>query len=572
MDKRWLRYSGFKRSFLVLATLSLLQGAAILAQAVSLAASISHLFQGDAVSEAAYPLAGFILAYVIRQLIVWLQRRQAGTLADRSSATVRSQLLDSLFKLGPRYAAMQGSGKLVTLIADGVLRFRRYMELSVPRALDMLLVTAAVLAYIYVLDPLSGFILTAAMPILIGFFILLGFAARKQADKQWRSYRVLSHHFTDSLRGLATLKFLGRSRSHGDTVARVSEQYRKATMRTLRVAFTSSFALDFFSMLSIAFVAVGLGLRLINGQIGFEAALTVLILAPDYFLPVRNLGTDYHAGLDGKEAYEDIQSIITDAAKAQDIQGNPQSAAAPASSSIDPFSISDNPIILEPITVLADDQSRPILEEVAITLRPQSRRIAVVGESGAGKSTLLQVLSERLSPEQTAFIPQHPYLFSLSLADNIRFYEPQASDEAIAQVIRQVGLAELVDNLPHGINERIGEGGRALSGGQAQRVALARALIGNRPILLFDEPTAHLDIETEWELKQTMLAAWQDQRVIMATHRMHWMREMDEIWVLDRGRLVELGTHEQLLQLGQVYARLYHAQTRGGIQHEQAKH
>lgn len=217
----------------------------------------------------------------------------------------------AIFGHGPSFAAKQGSGRLVTLVLDGVDRFRTYLELSIARTIDMLCVTVLLLLWVYRLDMISGIILMCTLPILIGFFILLGFAARKQADKQWRTHRMLSHHFTDSLRGMLTLRFLKRSRAHSESVGNVSNQYRVSTMRTLRVAFLSSFALDFFSMLSVAFVAVGLGIRLVNGNLGLEVALAVLLIAPEYFTPVKLLGTDYHASLDGKEAWGTIRSIVS---------------------------------------------------------------------------------------------------------------------------------------------------------------------------------------------------------------------------------------------------------------------
>lgn len=576
MDKELFRLQGIRPVMLLLAGLSLLQSVAIIGQALLLAKAITILFEGQAVELAYQPLALFLLMVAARHTIVWLQKKVAGRFAEASSEYLRQNVLARLFERGPRFAASEGSGKLVTLVLEGVDRVRTYVELSVPRTLDMALVTFPLLAFIYTQDIISGLILTVTMPVLIGFFIVLGLAARKQADKQWRSYRMLSHHFTDSLRGLATLRFLGRSKEHGETVGRVSDQYRSATMRTLRVAFTSSLALDFFSMLSVAFVAVGLGLRLIEGNFGFETALVILILAPEYFLPVRMLGTDYHASLDGKEALGNIRAIM------DDTDGQKDEADSTGSHKALP-DVLNKTITLSDIRVVGDD-GRELLGDVSAELDSSMKRVGIVGASGAGKSTLLGVLGGFSDPEsgvlqidgqpisgdakqewqrQIAYIPQHPYLFSQSLADNIRFYEPEATSEQVEQVIREVGLSDLVDSLPNGCDELIGEGGRMLSGGQAQRVALGRALLGNRPVILLDEPTAQLDIETEWELKQTMLSVFGDRRVFLATHRLHWMRDMDWIWVVDEGRLVEVGTFDQLVAQKGTFYRLLTAGARG---------
>lgn len=574
MDKEWFRLKGIRPVMLLLTGISLLLGGAIAAQAFWLSRALALLFEGRAIQDAYEPLACFFAALIGRYTLVRLQKQIAGRFAENSSEALRHGLLARIFERGPGFAAKEGSGKLVTLALEGADRVRAYLELSIPRMIDMLVITLTLLLFVFRQDAVSGIILMCAMPILVGFFILLGLAAQKMADKQWKGYRMLSHHFTDSLRGLETLKFLGRSRAHGETVGKVAEQYRKSTMRTLRVAFLSSFSLDFFSMLSIAFVAVGLGLRLINGSVGLEAALIVLLLAPEYFLPVRMLGADYHASLDGKEAWASIRAI-TD---------SPDHApfASPVGRDTGSRAYGDS-ISLKNIHVAGDD-GKEMLREVTASLDGNVRKIGIVGASGAGKTTLLGVLSGFTQPDQgeltltgnpatgealrewqrqISYIPQHPYLFSLSIADNIRFYDPEATLEQVDEAIDAVGLRELVDSLPHGSMEMIGEGGRALSGGQAQRIALARALLGRRPIILLDEPTSHLDIETEWELKQTMLSIFEGKRVFFATHRLHWMKEMDLVWVLDQGRLVESGTHEQLMAQQGAYSRLAAAGGRG---------
>ncbi|MET3209078.1 UNVERIFIED_CONTAM: ATP-binding cassette subfamily C protein CydD [Paenibacillus sp. PvR008] len=590
MDKAWFGLKGIRPVMLLLAALSLAQGATVIAQAIFLAKAVTILFDKNPLLMAWPSLALFFAAFAARHTMIWLQRRTAGRFAEAAGASLRERLLARLFERGPVFAAKEGSGKLVTLALDGVDRFRTYLELSIPRMIDMMCVTILVLVSVFTLDVISGVILTATMPILIGFFILLGLAARKQADKQWRSYRLLSHHFTDSLRGLQTLRFLGRSREHGETVGKVSDQYRTATMRTLRVAFLSSFALDFFSMLSVAFVAVGLGLRLISGSVGLEAALAVLILAPEYFMPVRQLGLDYHASLDGKEAWGAMRSILgteDEAAQQTDsvdiLTGSGSTDNAKGDGNALNITGKDT-IRLSDICLLNEDGSTR-LDHISASVEPHMNMIGIVGASGAGKTTLLSLLGGFAEPtsgelnvngwalagdakaewqRHIAYIPQHPYLFSASLADNIRFYEPEASNEQVEWAIDAVGLRELVDSLPNGLDEPIGEAGRTLSGGQAQRIALARALLSNRPVILLDEPTAHLDIETEWELKQTILSVLQHKRVFLATHRLHWMPDMDCVWMMDQGHLEEAGSHKQLVARKGGYYRLLTGMTEGG--------
>lgn len=310
MDKNLLGYKGVKPVFLIVGFLTLVQSLSILLLAKSLAEVVSALFAGEPLKEQGAKSLLFLLAFLVRHACAMLMSRTSYRFAEATGSSMRRQMMDKLFQLGPRLAGDRGTGNVVTLVLEGVTKFRTYLELIIPRMVGMAVTPALLLVYVYTQDTSSGVILTLTMPIIIVFMILIGMTARKQMDRQLKSYRTLSNHFVDSLRGLETLKFLGRSRSHSESIAAVSDRYRSATMRTLRVAFLSSFAMDFFTMLSVASVAVSLGLRLVNEQMTLVTGLTILILAPEYFLPVRLVGADFHATLDGKEAGEAMKSII----------------------------------------------------------------------------------------------------------------------------------------------------------------------------------------------------------------------------------------------------------------------
>ncbi|GAC41992.1 thiol reductant ABC exporter subunit CydD [Paenibacillus popilliae] len=557
MGKNLFGYQGIKPVLASLSALALVHALSIIMLAIWLAEAISALFAGAAWQEQADKIGLFLLAFLLRQLTALLQQKVAYRFAEKTGASLRSQLLEALFRLGPRHTRTVGTGTTVTLVLEGVGKFRKYMELFLPRMIGTAVTPVLILAYIVAQDIVAALILAVTMPILIAFLILVGLAARKQTEQQWASYRRLSNHFVDSLRGLETLKFLGRSRSHGATVSKVSDRYRSATLRTLRVAFLSSFSLDFFTMLSVASVAVSLGLRLVNGEMMLVTALTILILAPEYFLPVRMVGADYHATLDGKEAGEAMQALIRAAA---------QSEPAPASQAL-PAWTQDSVLQMTGIGMRHEKEGPSSLQEIDLEIQG-FRKVGIIGASGAGKSTLIDLIGGFLDPtagtirvdgqerasltgedwrKQTTYIPQHPYIFSASLADNVRFYAPDATDDEVERAMAAAGLGQLAEQLPNGLDERIGNGGRSLSGGQEQRVALARAFLSSRPIMLLDEPTAHLDIETEYELKSTMLELFRDRLVFLATHRLHWMPDMDWMIVLQDGKVVETGTHEQLL-------------------------
>ena len=574
MNRTWLKLQGVKTFLLKLFMMTIIQSIAIILAAKWLAYVIASLFAGEPLNGQFGKMELFLLFFLLRYGMQFLMEKAAYRFAERTGTDVRKQLLNKLLQNGPRFSKREGTGNLVTLVLEGVTQFRTYLELFFPRMIAVAVTPAMLLVYVYMLDVTSGLILTVTMPILLVFLILVGLAAQKHTEKQLASFRVLSNHFVDSLRGLETLKFLGRSRSHGHTMERVSNRYRKATMRTLRVAFLSSFALEFFTMLSVASVAVHLGLRLIEGNMPLMTALSILILAPEYFLPVRMVGADYHATLDGKEAGESIFQIIGQ-------KEEMVTSALPESFVWDEQST----INLSSLKVRHEEKGLSSLENVSLQIEGL-QKVGIVGESGAGKSTLIDVLAGFQRPtsgsvringielnslmddrwrKQTTYIPQHPYLFNVSLEENIRFYKPDATREEVEKAAASAGLTRLIQKLPKGLDERVGNGGRSLSGGQEQRVALARAFLNARPVLLLDEPTAHLDVETEYELKKTMLRLFENKLVFLATHRLHWMPHMDVVIVLDQGRVVETGTHEELLQQKGVYYQLFQAQREGMV-------
>ncbi len=570
MDKQLLQYEGSKKTMALVGLLTLGQAISIIVQALYLSKAITMMFQGATWTAAFSSLLIFFVAHLIRNFLQWGKERIAYHFADRTASSLQQQLVEKTFELGPRSIGKHGSGNMITLTLEGISQFRTYLQLYIPRFMSMGIIPFVLFLYVFRVDALSGIILAIVLPILIVFLILLGFTAQKQMDAQLDTYKLLSRHFVDSLRGLVTLKYLGRSKAHEEAIENVSNQYRVATNKTLRVAFLSTFALDFFTSMSIAVIAVELGVRLISGNIGLELALLILILAPDYFAPVRELGNDFHATMDGKEAGEEIQQLL----KEQTVETTNLPTV--------PTWTNDSTMTLSGIEKMTKE-NRAILQDIDFTVKGH-QKIGIVGTSGAGKSTLIDLLSGFTQPtsgeisiestkvnhltvpswqNQLTYIPQHPTIFSMTVLDNIRFYEPTATREEVAEAVKMSGLDELVSYFPNGLDELIGQAGRALSGGEEQRVALARLLLQKRSILLFDEPTAHLDIETEHEIKETMLPMLEDKLVFFATHRLHWMKNMDKIFVFEHGRIVETGTHEELVKKSGAYHQLISAQREG---------
>lgn len=575
MDKQLLHYKGSKSLLLIVGFITVAQAIAIVFQAIYLSEAIVKMYKGTAWTAVLSSFYFFIGAFIARHFLQWMKEKLAYRFADATSFHYQQLLVKKIFDLGPRVVGKHGSGKLITLCLEGIPNFRTYLKLFIPRFIATICIPIIVLLYVFSEDLASAIILAVVMPVMIIFLILLGFAARKQMDAQWDTYQLLSRHFVDSLRGLVTLKYLGKSKGHQDAIKSVSNKYRIATNRTLRVAFLSTFSLDFFSSLSVAVVAVELGLRLINGNIGLESALTILILAPEYFLPVRDLGNDYHATMDGKEAGENIHELLKlDAVKTETEVASIQTWNETSS------------LTLKHVEKRSEDENRSLLSDIHFQVAGFIK-VGIVGISGAGKSSLIDILSGFTQPtageiqvndiplshlsiqnwqEQVTYIPQHPYIFSGTILENIAWYAPDASPEQLEKAVENAGLTKLINTLPDGLDTNIGQGGRSLSGGEEQRIALARSLLQKRPIMMFDEPTAHLDIETEHDLKNTILPLLENKLVFFATHRLHWMKNMDIIFVLDNGHIVESGSHDELCHKKGAYSQLVHAHEGGAEQ------
>lgn len=555
LNRSILTLNGIKKTLTILSVLALLQSVMTVLQAVALAMTITNLFNGEKLTAQLVPLLLFSVFYIGKHFLLFWRDKIMVTFSIHSGADLRKKLNTKLFQLGPNITATEGTGNIVTLALEGVSQVENYIKLFLPKLFNTLIIPPVIFLYTLSLDVRSAIILLLVLPTLLFFLILLGRAARIRADKQYESYQVLSNHFVDSLRGLETLRLLGLSKNYDRNVEQVSERYRKSTMGTLAIAFLSSFALQFFTSLSVAIVALFLGLGLIDGKMLLFPALTILILAPEYFQPIRDFGTDYHATLDGKNAMGAIYNILNLP------EHNKQSIELKRWNE-------QSTIKLSNIAVQHKESNQPSLQQLSLSWTGFGK-IGIVGASGSGKSTLINVLSGFLQPtngeievngkrlsnlnienwqQQVLYIPQKPYIFNDTIAKNVSFYTPNVTQAQIENACKLAGLTDMIERLPNGLNEIVGESGRIVSGGQEQRIALARGFLDQtRNILLFDEPTAHLDIETEYEMKQSMLPLFDNKLVFFATHRLHWMLEMDWIVVLDQGQLIEMGTHEELL-------------------------
>ncbi len=559
---------GMRRLTVILALLAVLEGLFIITQAYFLSLAIVGLWHLHSLRSIVQPMLIFAIAWTGRQLLVVIKNHLMYPMVEKTSGDLRRQVMQKLYQLGPSYVAKTGTGNVVTTALEGIDKVQTYLMLVVIKVIDMMVIPWVILIYIATLRWREALFLLATFPLIILFMIILGYAAQAKADRQYVGYQRMSNHFVDTLRGLPTLKQLGLSKQYANNVYHVSEGYRKQTMSVIKIAMLSTFALDFFTTLSIAVVAVFLGFGLVDGTIALLPALVILVLSPDYFLPLRQFASDYHATLNGKNAFAAVQEMLalpvpTDQ---EQLGTTPLNWEA------------DSTLQLDHVNFSYDGQ-HPDLNAVSLQARGY-QRIGIIGASGSGKSTLINLLGGFLTPDKQAgtitvnghvvshlsqkawqqsffYIPQSPYLFHATLAENIAFYQPDAGLGAIGQAAEKAGLTNWIKTLPDGLNTQIGEGARGVSGGQAQRIALARAFLDDsRRVLLFDEPTAHLDIETEAELKKTILPVFENHLVFFATHRLHWINQMDYVLVMDHGQIVEQGTPAELEAHNGAYVHL----------------
>ncbi len=558
IDKQILKIKGMKSLMGKLVGISFLQALFILFQGIFLSKTITNLFHGESLSKQIIYILLFAVCFVLRHFSHIISEASASKFSASVGEDLRKRLMRKIYRLGPCLVQKEGTATLTVAAMEGISNIENYISIISIKIVEMMILPVILIISIFYYDLTSGIILVLVFPIVIVFMALFGNAAKAKADKQFSGYKLLSNHFLDSLQGLETLKIIGKSEKHSQNVFHVSEDYRKATMSTLKIAILSTFALDFFTTLSIAIVAVFLGLRLLNGQMLLYPAMTVLILAPEFFFPLRQFAEDYHATLDGKNAMKDLDRIenMTDLKMENKLK-------------IGEFKVTnDIELEIKNLSYKYEDNEKYTIKNINYSHKGFAK-IGIIGYSGSGKSTLLNIIGGFLQAESGAkirvnnvemehftqegwqneiiYIPQNPYIFSGTILDNMRFYSPNATLEELIEVSKKVGLYELIDSMEDKFNTKIGEGGRNISGGQAQRIAIARAFLSpDRKILLLDEPTAHLDIETEVELKKYILELAENRLMFFSTHRLHWMKDMDDILVISNGELIQSGSYDEI--------------------------
>lgn len=553
--------------------------AALMAVQYLLLASVvaDVVFAGADLARVWPRLWGMLAAIAGRALATWAGEWAAVAAAARVRHRIRVDLLARLAALGPVRLANERTGELSTLLVDGVDALEPYYARFLPAMMRVTLVPPMVLAVVLPRDWVSGLVLLLTAPLIPLAMILIGRGAESLNQRQWARLARMGAHFLEVVRGLTTLKLFNASRREADIVARMSEEYRQATMSVLRVAFLSALALEFFATLGVAVVAVLVGFRLLWGDLGFERGFFVLLAAPEFYLPLRTLGAQYHARMEAIGVAGRIADLLgrDGSAPARPV---PAPVAAPMATPAAPV-----PGVRFQDVHLRYADGRVGLDGADFTLAPGTVT-ALVGPSGAGKSSVVNCLLGFVTPtagdilidgrplaamdmaawrRRIAWVPQRPHLFRGGVADNIRLGAPAAGDAAVAAAARRVGADAMIAALSDGYDHVVGEDGRGLSGGQVRLLALARAALRDAPLLIMDEPTASLDRASEARVAAALrvLAAGDGapggrRTVLVVAHRLETVRAADLILVMDRGRVVERGDHAALAARDGLYAAL----------------
>jgi ATP-binding cassette, subfamily C, bacterial CydD len=552
IDPRLLRRARAARVMLVIdSALAVVAALLVLTQAVLIAYVAARGFGGASLGELTVPLVLLVGVAAGRAAAAWgfevVGRRAATDVLSR----LRLEVVGRRLRDDP--AALDGaeSASVATAAVAGVEALETTFARYLPQVVLAVVVPLAVIAFVASIDLVSAGLMLLTLPLVPVFMWLVGRYTERRARERWQTLSQLATHFLDVVRGLPTLRAFNRGEAQAGRIAEVSDRYRRATMGTLRVAFLSGTVLELAATLGIALVAVTVGVRLVNGGIGLEAGLTVLVLAPELYLPLRNLAAQFHASADGLAVAERLLALVETPPAAQSAFRTPPSPRAV-------------PVRLEGVSFTYPGREGEVLDSVDLELAP-GETVALVGPSGGGKSTVASLLLRFVEPRrgrvtvgdidlavcdaaawrsQLAWVPQHPTLFRGTLAENIRLGDPSADVERVRAAAELAGADAFIRALPDAYETTVGDGGRLLSAGERRRVALARAFLRDAPLVILDEPTADLDPASAEIVGEAIARLSGGRTMLLISHRPQHAGLADRVVRLEAGRIVQAAAAE----------------------------
>jgi ATP-binding cassette subfamily C protein CydD len=558
LDKRLVTEAKlYKHRFFKLIALSAVNAICILLTAYEMTSIINGVFlEKLLLSEVVSPLAILLFVMLAKSITIWLTENVAHGIAQNIKGDLRVRLLDHMLRLGPIPLAKEQTGELINLLTEGIDHLDEYFTKFLPQIISTAIIPVLILLVVLPVDYKTAIILLVTAPLIPIFMNLIGKLASKENKEQWQTLSRISAHFLDVIEGLTTLKIFNQSVAQIKIIKKLSNEFRDITLKVLRLAFLSALVLELVATLSVALVAVTIGLRLLDDGITFFTAFFLLLLAPEFYLPLRQLGTAFHASMSGTTAADRIYQVLR-------ISGNENKDDTETLVFNKQHSIA---IALKEVA-FSYNANRPILDNFTIDIKA-GEHIAIVGASGSGKTTIFNLLLKFIQPQSgdifinglplakikqrdwlknVAYVPQAPHIFAQTVAENIALGSSTATLEDIQAAAKLAMAHNFVENLPLGYQTKLGEGGHQLSGGQMRRIAIARTFLQDAALILLDEATTGLDVNTEAEISAALRTLTAEKTTVTIAHRLKSVEKADKVIVVEHGQIIEIGTHEALI-------------------------
>ncbi|MFZ5948236.1 MAG: thiol reductant ABC exporter subunit CydD [Stygiobacter sp.] len=543
----------------------LLASAFTISQAYFLSRIINNVFLlGHTLERVKNILFLFAAASLLKAAFIFLQNIFSSKLVVEIKKNLRENIITNISSLGPIKIKSERTGEIVNTLLNGVDKLEDYFSKFLPQLFLAALIPLMILFFVLPKDLLSAIIFIVTAPIIPTFMFLIGSIAEKLNQKQWTTLSRMSTYFFDVLQGIPTLKLFNRTKETLKRIEDVTNIFRIKTLKVLRVAFLSALVLEVASTISVAVIAVAIGLRLLNGDFNFADALFILIIAPEFYLPLRQLGVSYHAGMEGVAAFERISLLIQTKNENQKTISSEHELKANQS------------IVFDNVSFTYEDRNEPAINSVSLVIE-KGKVTALVGQTGSGKTTLMNMLLGFIKPQsgkikygnvdlskielnefrkKISWLPQNPHLFNSTLLENIKLSKEDATYDDAVSATMKAKIHNLISNLPNGYESKVSEAGSNFSGGEIQRIALARAYLRNAEIICVDEPTANLDPETEKEIMNNMYELYQEKTVLIIAHRLKTIEKADKIIVMKDGKILDEGKHDELMMKSDYYKKL----------------